>query len=77
MDVHYAKTNLSKLMRQAEAGEEIIITRRGKQIIRLTLVEKLKPRFNTLKGKIPPIDDSLLFAMSDEEADDFIEGNWG
>lgn len=75
-DVHYAKTNLSKLIRQAESGEEIIITRRGKQVTRLVCVDKPKPQFGTLRGKVGPIDESLLFAMPDEEADGFIDGNW-
>ena len=30
-DVHYAKTNLSKLLKQAELGEEVIITRSGQR----------------------------------------------
>ena len=72
-DVHYAKTNLSKLLEQAESGEEVFITRRG-QRFQLQVVTKAKPRFGTLRGKVGPIRESLLFAMSDQEADDFIEG---
>ena len=75
-DVHYAKTNLSKLIRQAEDGEEVIITRRGEDIVKLTCLAPKTPQFGTLRGKIKPIDESLLFAMSDKEADDFLEGKW-
>lgn len=75
-DVHYAKTNLSKLIRQAEDGEEIIITRRGEDIVKLTCLALKTPQFGTLQGKVGPIDESLLFAMSDKEADDFLGGNW-
>jgi len=75
-DVHYAKTNLSKLIRQAEGGEEIIITRRGEDIVKLTCLSRKTPQFGTLRGKVKPIDESLLFAMSDQEADDFLSGNW-
>ena len=74
-DVHYAKTNLSKLLEQAESGEEVFITRRG-QKFQLQVVMKPKPKFGTLRGKVAPVKESLLFAMSEQEADDFIEGRW-
>jgi antitoxin (DNA-binding transcriptional repressor) of toxin-antitoxin stability system len=74
-DVHYAKTNLSKLLKQAESGEDVIITRRGQrfQLHALTAI-KPKPKFGTLRGKVKPVKESLLFAMSDDDADAFIEG---
>ena len=39
MNIHYAKTNLSRLLAKVEAGEEVIIARNGKQIARLVSVE--------------------------------------
>jgi antitoxin (DNA-binding transcriptional repressor) of toxin-antitoxin stability system len=72
-DVHFAKTNLSKLLEHAESGEEVFITRRG-QRFQLRAVSKPKPKFGTLRNRIGPTKESLLFAMSDQEADDFIEG---
>ncbi len=42
--IHQAKTHLSKLIRQALAGEEVIIANRDKPLVRL---EAIKPR----KGK--------------------------
>ena len=38
-NIHQAKTNLSKLIEQAEAGEEVVIARNGKPAVRLTPVE--------------------------------------
>lgn len=73
-DVGYAKTNLSKLIRLVESGEDVFITRRGKRIVQLNLVSK--PRFGTLKGRAGPVRDSSLFAMSEAEADEFLEGKW-
>lgn len=35
MNVHEAKTHLSRLLRRVEAGEEIVIARSGKPIARL------------------------------------------
>jgi prevent-host-death family protein len=36
VNVHEAKTHLSKLLDQAIAGEEVVITRSGKPLVRLT-----------------------------------------
>jgi prevent-host-death family protein len=38
VNVHYAKTNLSKLIAAAESGEEVIIARAGKPAVKLVLV---------------------------------------
>ena len=43
-NIHQAKTNLSKLIERAEAGEEVVIARNGKPVVRLTAVEpEMKP----------------------------------
>ncbi len=38
VNVHHAKTNLSKLIAAAEGGEEVIIARAGKPAVKLVLV---------------------------------------
>ncbi|MGO4881248.1 MAG: type II toxin-antitoxin system Phd/YefM family antitoxin [Bryobacteraceae bacterium] len=76
-DVHYAKTNLSKLLKQAESGEEVIITRSGQRFqLQVVAAIKSKPKFGTLRGKVKAVKESQLFAMPDDEADAFIEGRW-
>ena len=40
MNVYEAKTQLSKLLQQVEAGEEIIIARHGKPVARLVPVQR-------------------------------------
>lgn len=42
--VHEAKTNLSKLIRLALAGEEVIIARGNVPVVRLTPVTEEKPQ---------------------------------
>lgn len=37
VNVHEAKTQLSKLLERVEAGEEIVLARAGKPVARLTL----------------------------------------
>ena len=76
-DVHYAKTNLSKLLKQAESGEEVIITRSGQRFqLQVVATGKPTPKFGTLRGKVKPVKESLLFAMPEDEAEAFIEGRW-
>lgn len=42
--VHEAKTQLSQLLRRVAAGEEITITRRGREVARLVPPEKPSTR---------------------------------
>lgn len=58
VNIHEAKTTLSKLIAAAKRGEEVIIARAGKPEVRLTVATeapkpKLPPRqFGAWKGKI-------------------------
>jgi prevent-host-death family protein len=50
--IHAAKTNLSKLVARAEAGEEIVLARGKDPIARIVPVKpKPKRQFGRLKGK--------------------------
>ncbi len=50
--IHVAKTNLSKLIARAEAGEEIVLARGKQPAVRLVPVTpKPKRMFGRLKGK--------------------------
>ena len=44
VNVQEAKTRLSQLLAQAEAGEEVVIARDGKPIVRLVPVTAAPPR---------------------------------
>jgi prevent-host-death family protein len=54
VNLHAAKTHLSKLVDQAAAGEEIVIAKAGRPMVRLVpVVEKSERRgFGRDKGKI-------------------------
>jgi prevent-host-death family protein len=41
VNIHAAKTNLSKLIEAAEAGEEVILARNGKPAVKLTPVAEV------------------------------------
>ena len=54
VNVHAAKTNLSRLIERAEAGEEIVIGRAGKPVAKLVPYVPERPNrvFGALKGQI-------------------------
>jgi prevent-host-death family protein len=54
INIHEAKTNLSKLIEQTSQGEEVVIAKAGKPVAKLVpYQEKLEPRkLGLLKGKI-------------------------
>ena len=54
VNIHQAKTHLSRLVEQAAAGEEIVIAKAGKPIARLVGLEKqkhTKRKPGALKGR--------------------------
>ncbi len=60
VNMHEAKTHLSRLVDRAAEGEEIIIAKAGKPVARLVAVQKqdLTPRpFGTMRGLIQIADD--------------------
>ena len=61
-NIHDAKTNLSKLIERALAGEEVIIARAGKPLVRLQPIEVAKPNgrrgiLGSMRGQIILADD--------------------
>jgi prevent-host-death family protein len=54
VNIYEAKTRLSKLVDQAAQGRDVIISRSGKPIARLTALDKpsQRIRFGVLKGKV-------------------------
>lgn len=69
INIHQAKTQLSKLVEEAAKGEEIIIAKAGKPIAKLVALEKKNqhPRKpGALKGQIQ-ISDDFDAPMGEEE----------
>jgi prevent-host-death family protein len=52
MNVHEAKTHLSKLLERVEAGEEIVIARNGKAVAKLVPYRGERRRPGSMKGRI-------------------------
>jgi len=67
VNIHEAKTHLSKLIQEAIAGEDVIIAKGNKPVVKLVVLnsQKLQRQLGTAKGKISMADDF------DEPLDDF------
>lgn len=66
-NVHQAKTRLSQLLARAEAGEEVVIARRGEPVVRLVRCKPhAKRQFGAMKDQIR-IDDAFFDALPEEE----------
>lgn len=67
VNIHQAKTQLSRLLVRVEAGEEVVIARNGKPVARLVRFrERGKRRFGALRGKIN-IDESFFDPLPESE----------
>lgn len=69
INIHEAKTNLSRIVDEVAAGAEVVIAKAGKPMARLVPLERTPRRkqLGLLKGKIvvpdnfnEPLDDSVL-----------------
>lgn len=67
VNVHQAKTELSRLLVRVEAGENVVIARRGEPVARLIACKaRSKRQPDVLKEKIT-IPDTLFDPLPDEE----------
>jgi prevent-host-death family protein len=69
--IHKAKTQLSKLIEQACRGEEVIIARGSKPVVRLVAIEESEGNRipGAWKGKISYTDDAFA-PLTDQELKD-------
>lgn len=71
VNIHEAKTNLSRLIEAAVNGEPFVIAKAGKPMVKVTMVEEAAPRrlgFLANSVSIPADFDEM---GADEIADDF------
>jgi prevent-host-death family protein len=72
VNMHQAKSSLSRLVERALAGEEVVIARNGEPLVKLVPVPKqLRPRLpGRLKGKVWMAPD---FEFTDAEIEELFE----
>jgi prevent-host-death family protein len=83
VNLHAAKTHLSRLVDRAAAGEEITIAKAGKPVARLVPLETRPRQLGTLAGKFWISEDWDSDDVNEEIAaefyadDDELELSWG
>lgn len=60
VNIHEAKTHLSRLLERVEAGERIIIARAGKPVAELGPLPKVDFIFGAMRGQIEYEEDAFL-----------------
>lgn len=78
VNIHEAKTNLSKLIAAAVAGEPFVIAKAGKPLVKVSAIEEPpaaphKSRIGFLEGRFTIPDDFKEFGR--EEIEDMFYGN--
>ncbi len=66
VNIHEAKTHLSRLLERVVAGEEIIIAKSGKPYARLVPLECQERELGFVPGTVP---DAFFEPLSDDELD--------
>lgn len=79
INVHEAKTHLSKLLERAHGGEVIVLAKAGKPYARLMPLaheEPIERVLGRLEGQLPPFDDGVFFdALPDDELQAWEDGS--
>jgi prevent-host-death family protein len=75
VNIHDAKTHLSKLIAMAVSGQPFIIAKAGKPLVKVSSIEGtdeiVKSRLGGLVGQAPPIPDDFNTMFSDQIAEMF------
>ncbi len=73
VNVHEAKTHLSRLIEKALAGEEVIIAKAGQPVVRLVAISPRAPReLGSAAGQIT-WQEGWHLPLSDAEMDEFLK----
>jgi antitoxin (DNA-binding transcriptional repressor) of toxin-antitoxin stability system len=69
VNIHEAKTQLSKLVNLALEGEDVVISRRKKPLVRLSVIEQetAKRKVGSCKGLIVKMADGVLDPLDEYE----------
>jgi prevent-host-death family protein len=66
--IHKAKTNLSRLVERACAGEDVVIAKGRHPVVRLVPIARAEPdrKFGALRGKVS-VDDTFFDPLPETE----------
>jgi antitoxin (DNA-binding transcriptional repressor) of toxin-antitoxin stability system len=81
VNIHQAKTHLSRLIEEALAGEDIVIAKAGKAKVRLEVVrearvgDRFAALFGSLKTELAPLADARWFPTPEDELEEMLKGH--
>jgi|ERR1035441_4938692 prevent-host-death family protein len=67
--VHQAKTHFSRLLKEAEAGQEVVVMRGSKPVAKIVAIQQSVPPRRVPGGfeGLHPVDNSALEPLTDEQ----------
>ena len=74
VNVHEAKTGLSRLIAEVEAGEQVVIARAGRPVVEIVPHRPSRVRFGTAAGLIRIADDAFAWPDTEVAAQFYGEG---
>jgi prevent-host-death family protein len=68
INIHEAKTRLSQLIAEVEAGEDIVLARAGKPVARLVRIGEVAPvrHFGAMRGRAG-VDDAFFEPLAESD----------
>jgi len=76
VSIYDAKNSLSELVKRAEQGEEVILSRHGRPVVKLIALPPAKRVLGRARGLVREIDNDWWKPMTDEEAEKFYRGGY-
>lgn len=70
INIHEAKTHLSRLIERALSGEDVVIAKSGKPLVRLVRIEQELPVLGSARGEFV-LNDSWDAPLSDQELEEW------
>ena len=71
VNIHAAKSQLSKLIKAALAGEEVIIAKGDEPVVKLVPLRRAGYRLGAMAGAIPAPPDSFFDPLGEDALDDW------
>ncbi len=75
VSIYEAKNNLSELVKRAEQGEEVVLSRHGHAVVKLVKLPPAERELGLFRGQIKETDADWWKPMTDEEAEAFYRGD--
>lgn len=76
VSIYDAKNSLSDLVKRAEQGEEVILSRHGRPVVKLIALPPAKRILGRARGLVREIDKDWWKTMTDKEAEKFYRGDY-